>query len=99
MTAMRAGGPDCGEFARITASRAACSTATHTAVSCLHTAVTLIMPSRSAEAMRASSRRRSDRAAAIARVGSLCRAAEATSERATPSGSASHSLGPFGPSA
>ena len=30
MTAIRAGGPDSGEFARITASRAACSTATHT---------------------------------------------------------------------
>ena len=54
------------------------------------------MPSRSADAIRASSRRRSVRAAAIARTGSACRPADATSARANPSGSTSSSFGPVG---
>ena len=99
MTAMRAGGPPVRVFARITASSAACSTATHTDVSCLHTSVTSSIPSRSAEAIRASSLRRNVRAAAIARSGSACRAAEATNDRAAPSVSTSHSFEPLGPSA
>ena len=83
----------------MTASNAACSTATHTDASAWHTSVTSSMPSRSAEAIRASSRRRSVRAAAMARTGSACLPAEAISARATPSGSTSQSLGPSGPSA
>ncbi|CDP89271.1 hypothetical protein BN975_05123 [Mycolicibacterium farcinogenes] len=99
ITAMRAGTPDAGVLARITASRAACSTATHTEVSAWHTSVTSSRPSTSAEAMRASSRRRNVRAAAIPRTGSGCRPAEATKARATLSGSPSSSFGPLGPSA
>ncbi|SHW69638.1 Uncharacterised protein [Mycobacteroides abscessus subsp. abscessus] len=57
-------------LALITASRAACKTATHTEVSAPHTSTTSSKPSRSAEATRANSRRRNDRAAAIARSGS-----------------------------
>ena len=51
------------------------------------------MPSRSADAMRANSRRRSERAIAIARTGSLCRPAEATNAPATAPGSTSSSFG------
>ncbi len=84
ITAIRAGAtPPSGVLARITASSAACSTATHTDVSALQTSVTSSMPSRSADATRASSRRRSVRAAAIARTGSECRPADATSARAS----------------
>jgi hypothetical protein len=87
-----------GRFTRITASSAACSTATHTDVSARHTSVTSSIPNRSAEAMRASSRRRKLRAAAIARTGSGCRLAEAISAGPTVPGSTSSSLGPDGPS-
>lgn len=103
ITAMAAGalprcGPSSGRLARIIASSAACSTATHTEVSALHTSVTSSMPSRSADATRASSRRRRVRAPAIARTGSEYRLAEATSARATAAGSVSSSRGPDGPS-
>ena len=91
--------PSGGVLARITASSADCSTATHTDVSAAQTSVTSSMPSRSAEATRASSRRRNVRAAAIARTGSGCRAVEAISALPTASGSTSSSLGPVGPSA
>ena len=97
MTAMRAGGPSSGVLARITASSAACSTATHTDVSALHTSVTSSMPSRSAEAIRASSRRRSVRAAAMARTGSACRPADATRARATAVGFDVEQLRSVGP--
>ena len=62
--------PSAGVLARITASSADCSTASQTDVSALQTSRTSSMPSRSAEATRASSRRRRVRAAAIARTGS-----------------------------
>ncbi len=84
---------------RITASSAACSTATQTDVNALQTSTTSSIPNRSADAIRASSRRRNVRAAAIARTGSACRPADATNARATPSGSTSSSFGPVGPSA
>ena len=94
MTAMAAGAvPSSGRLARITAFSAACSTATHTEVSAAQTSVTSSMPSRSAEAMRASSRRRSERAMAMERTGSLCRPAEATNAPATVSGSDVEQLG------
>lgn len=99
ITAIRAGTPESGVLARITTSSAAWSTATHTAVSDLHTSITSSMPSTSAEAIRASSRRRSVRAAAIARTGSAYRLADATSARARLSRSSSSSFGPLGPSA
>ena len=83
----------------MTTSSAACSTATHTDVSASQTSVTSSMPSRSADAMRANSRLRKVRAAAIALTGSACLPAEATSARPTPSGSTSNNLGPVGPSA
>ena len=83
-----------GVLARITASSAACSTATHTDVSAWQTSVTSSMPSRSADAIRASSRRRSVRAAAIARTGSACRAAEATKRPRHPVGLDVEQLGP-----
>ncbi len=70
ITAMAAGAPPAGVLARITASRAHCSTATQTDVSAVHTCSTSSMPSRSADATRASSRRRRVRAAAMARAGS-----------------------------
>ena len=71
ITAMAAGGASPSSvLARITASSAHCSTATHTDVSAAHTCPTSSMPSRSAEATLASSRRRRVRAAAIARTGS-----------------------------
>ena len=99
MTAIAAGArPSSGRLARIIASRAACSTATHIEVSAAHTSVTSSMPSRSADPMRASSRRRSVRAAAMARTGSEWRPAEAISARATAAGSVSSSFGPDGPS-
>ena len=84
ITAMLAGGPPAGVFARMTTSSAACSTATHTEVSARQTSVTSSMPSRSADASRANSWRRSVLAAAIARSGSVCRPADATSARARP---------------
>jgi hypothetical protein len=68
-------------------------------VSALHTSRTSSMPSRSADAMRANSRRRSVRAEAMAFTGSACRPAAATSALAKPSGSVSRSFGPLGPSA
>ncbi|CKR76637.1 Uncharacterised protein [Mycobacterium tuberculosis] len=71
MTAMAAGArSSSGRLARIMTSSAACSTATHTDVNARHTSVTSSRPSRSAEPMRASSRRRSVRAPAMARSGS-----------------------------
>ena len=95
MTAILAGAPPpAGVLTRITASSADCNTATHTDVNALHTSVTSSMPSRSAEAMRASSRRRSVRAAAMARTGSVCRPDEATSARATALGVDVEQLGP-----
>ena len=100
ITAIDAGAvPSAACSRRITASSAACSTATQIDVSALHTSRTSSMPSRSADAIRASSRRRKVRADAIAFTGSDCRPAAATRAFATLSGSVSSSLGPAGPSA
>ena len=100
ITEIRAGAsPVSGVLNRITVSSADCSTATHTDVSASHTCRTSRSPSRSADAMRASSRRRRLRAAAIAFTGSACRDVAANSERATCSVSTSSSFGPVGPSA
>lgn len=94
------GPPGCAaaKLARISAFKAASSTAFHTVERPWHTAGTSIRPSRSAEAIRASSLRRNDRATEMALSGSWCRPAAVTRERENGVGATSRSFGPVAPS-
>ena len=88
----------CAHQPRISAASAASSTLSHTRDSEVHTDSTSIIPSRSAEATRASSARRRARATPMALSGSVCLLAVATSDRPTVAGSVSSSFGPAAPS-
>ena len=66
ITAIRARRPSATASARSTTASVACSTAAHTLDSAWHTVSTSMNPSRSADATRSSSWRRSDRAAVTA---------------------------------
>ncbi len=92
-------GPEFGDAGLITAESDALSTAAHTEDSALQTAGTSSMPRMSADAIRASSCRRNERAAATARLGSLCRPEAVRIPRATSSGFGSTRRGPLGESA
>ena len=85
-------------MSRITAASDASSTARHTADSRLPTSGTEIICSTSAAPIRASSARRSDRAAAMTLSGVGCRAADAVSAEAMSETLEATSTGPCAPS-